>query len=242
MNDPIKHHTGRIALVTGGTKGIGLAIVKKLLDLGYRVAYTGRSAKSVDASLVHFDEEKKSRLWAQSCDVRNIEEMNHFHQSILQRWGDLDLVVANAGIGIFSPVDQLTLKEWNEVIDINLTGAFITLKSTIDSLKKTKGYFITIASLAGTHFFQEGAVYNASKFGLLGFTQAAMLDLRKYGIKTTTILPGSVATQFNGKPPMLEDDWKIQPEDIAQIIADLLRMPYRTLPSKIEVRPSFPPG
>jgi len=123
-----------------------------------------------------------------------------------------------------------------------LTGVFYSVKACMQQLKQNKGYVITIASLAGANFFAKGAAYNASKFGLVGFTQAIMLDLRKHGIKTTTIMPGSVSTEFNSHIPGPADAWKIQPEDIGQMVLDLLQMPARTLPSKIEVRPSFPPA
>jgi len=149
-------------------------------------------------------------------------------------------VVANAGVGILLPIDQLTEKHWKETIDTNLTGVFNTVKASIDELKKTKGYIITIASLAGANFFENGAAYNASKFGLVGFTQAIMLDLRKFGVKVTTLMPGSVATHFNNHVPGDADAWKIQPEDIGQVVLDLLNMNPRTLPSKIEIRPSIP--
>ncbi|MDO4225745.1 MAG: SDR family oxidoreductase, partial [Bergeyella zoohelcum] len=152
----------------------------------------------------------------------------------------LDGLVANAGLGIFKPVDELSVEEWNEVIDTNLTGVFHSLKASVEELKKTGGYFISISSLAGTNFFEKGAVYNASKFGVVGFTQAVMLDLRKYDIKACTIMPGSVASHFNGHEPSEKDAWKIQPEDIGQLVLDVLKMNPRTLPSKIEVRPTRP--
>jgi len=149
-------------------------------------------------------------------------------------------LVANAGVGHFAPIDSLTAEQWKETIDTNLTGVFNSVKASIDSLKQTEGYIITVASLAGTNFFESASAYNASKFGLVGFTQAIMLDLRKYGIKVTTIMPGSVATHFNNHVPNDADAWKIQPEDIGQLVEDLLKMNPRTLPSKIEVRPSKP--
>ena len=143
-------------------------------------------------------------------------------------------------MGHFGAIDTMPHKDWHAIIDTNLTGVFYTLQATVDALKKSKGYFITIASLAGTNFFANGAAYNASKFGLVGFTQAAMLDLRPLGIKVSNIMPGSVATHFNHHIPSAEDEWKIQPEDIGQIVVDMLKMNPRTLPSKIEVRPSMP--
>ena len=150
------------------------------------------------------------------------------------------MVVANAGVGYFVPFDDLTEAQWHEMLDTNLTGVFNTVKAALNELKKNRGYVITISSLAGTNFFENGSGYNASKFGLVGFTQAMMLDLRKHGIKTTTIMPGSVATYFNNHIPSAEDAWKIQPEDIGELVADVLKIPERTLPSKIEVRPSIP--
>lgn len=159
---------------------------------------------------------------------------------IIKKFGRLDYVIANAGLGIFKPVDELSAEDWNAMIDTNLTGLFYTLKASVEELKKTEGYFITISSLAGTNFFEKGSGYNASKFGAVGFTQAAMVDLRKYGIKVSTIMPGSVSTYFNGNKPSENDAWKIQPEDIGELIMDIFKMNPRTLPSKIEVRPLKP--
>ena len=134
----------------------------------------------------------------------------------------------------------MSLETWHSIIDTNLTGAFYTTRAAVEQLKLNRGYLITIASLAGTNFFEKGSAYNASKFGLVGFTQAVMLDLRKYGVKTTTIMPGSVATHFNNNEPSEKDAWKIQPEDVGEMVLYLLRAPERTLPSKIEVRPTLP--
>ena len=161
---------------------------------------------------------------------------------MLDKWGRLDVCIANAGVGKFASIDEMSAEDWNAVIDTNLTGVFHTVKAAIPSLKESKGYIMTIASLAGTNFFQRGAAYNASKFGLVGFTQAVMLDVRPYEIKTTTIMPGSVSTYFNGRTPSEAEAWKIQPEDIGQMVVDLLRMNPRTLPSKVEVRPTVPPS
>jgi NAD(P)-dependent dehydrogenase (short-subunit alcohol dehydrogenase family) len=143
-------------------------------------------------------------------------------------------------VGHFAPIDTISDDEWHDTINTNLTGVFHSVKASVDALKQSKGYIITIASLAGTNFFENGAAYNASKFGLVGFSQAIMLDLRKHGIKVTTIMPGSVATHFNNHTPNEADAWKIQPEDVGQLVADLLNMHPRTLPSKVEVRPSQP--
>jgi 3-oxoacyl-[acyl-carrier protein] reductase len=177
-----------------------------------------------------------------AADVRNFQQQKAVVEKVIAAWGQLDAMIANAGIGYFGAVDEITDEEWRETIDTNLTGVFYSVKAAVPELKKTKGYIITIASLAGTNFFANGSAYNASKFGLVGFTQAAMLDLRPHGIKVSTIMPGSVATHFNDHTPSAEDAWKIQPEDIGELVVDILKMNPRTLPSKIEVRPSMPKG
>jgi len=173
-----------------------------------------------------------------AADVRDFEAQQNAVAKTLETFGRLDVLVANAGVGHFAPITELTPAQWHETIDTNLTGVFYSLKAAVDALTNAKGYFISIASLAGTNFFPTASAYNASKFGLVGFTQAVMLDLRDAGIKCSTIMPGSVATHFNNHEPSAADAWKIQPEDLGQMVVDLLKMNPRTLPSKIEVRPS----
>ncbi len=234
----MKDLKNKVVYITGGTRGIGFGIARTLLNAGMHVAISGRDQKTVEeaaASLATAGE-----VLAIKSDVTRYEDEQRAVRQILDKWGQLDVVLANAGLGYFAPVDSLELEDWNAMIHTNLTGVFHTLKAAVASLKLSKGYYITLASLAGTNFFAGGAGYNASKFGVVGFTQAAMLDLRKYDIKVTTIMPGSVATHFSGHTPSEEDDWKIQPEDIGELVVDLLRMHPRTLPSKIEVRPSRP--
>ena len=235
MND-IKN---KVAYITGGSKGIGLGIAKSLLDSGMRVAITSRSlsaAKKAAASLSN----DASKILAIESEVGSLAAETKAIKAVTDHFGQLDVVIANAGIGHFGPIDTITEEQWKETIDTNLTGVFNSVKASVESLKQSKGYIITIASLAGTNFFENGAAYNASKFGLVGFTQAIMLDLRKYGIKVSTIMPGSVTSYFNNHVPDEADAWKIQPEDIGQMVVDLLQMNPRTLPSKIEVRPSMP--
>lgn len=231
---------GKTALITGGSKGIGYAIAESLLNEGMKVAITSRSKEESEKAAEQLNKSFKGNALGVAADVRNFQSQQQVVEKVLATWGQLDVVIANAGLGIFAPVEELTIEQWHDVIDTNLTGVFYTLKASFEALKKSKGYLITMASLAGTNFFQTASAYNASKFGLVGFTQAAMLDLRLHEIKTTTIMPGSVATYFNNHVPNPKDAWKIQPEDIGQIVVDLLKMPARTLPSKIEVRPSFP--
>lgn len=226
-------------MITGGSKGIGYGIAEALLKEGMKVAITGRDIKSVNAACEALKKSGGEVLGLQA-DVRDYPAQEKAVQQVLEKWGQLDVLVANAGVGHFAPIDKMSHEVWHETIDTNLTGVFYSIKASVEALKKSKGYFITISSLAGTNFFKEASAYNASKFGLTGFTQAAMLDLRPYGIKTTTIMPGSVATYFNDHVPNPADDWKIQIEDIGQMVVDLLKMHPRTLPSKIEVRPTMP--
>ena len=233
----MKDLKNKVAYITGGTKGIGFAVAQTLLKQGMRVAISGRSQSSVDQALKDFNNDA---ILGIVSNVGKMADEKNAVAKIIEKWGQVDVVLANAGVGHFAPIDEMTDEEWHQMIDTNLNGAFHTLKASVEELKKSKGYYITLASLAGTNFFAKAAGYNASKFGVVGFTQAALLDLRKYDIKVSTIMPGSVATHFNNNEPDEKDAWKIQPEDIGELVLDLLQMNERTLPSKIEVRPTRP--
>ena len=178
-----------------------------------RVAITSRhidAAKKAAKSLTNDD----SKILALESDVSSLESEIKAVKKVTDHFGQLDVLVANAGVGHFASIETLTPEEWKSTIDTNLTGVFNSVKASLEALKKSKGYIITIASLAGTNFFENGSAYNASKFGLVGFSQAIMIDLRKHDIKVTTIMPGSVATEFNDHEVSDKDAWKIQPEDI----------------------------
>jgi 3-oxoacyl-[acyl-carrier protein] reductase len=229
----------KVAYITGGSKGIGFGVAKTLLDNGMRVAISSRRLEAAQEAAQSLSSDH-SKVLALQSDVQSMDSELKAVQAVTGHFGQLDVLVANAGVGHFAPIDELSEELWRATIDTNLTGVFHTVKAGLDALKQAKGYIITIASLAGTNFFENGAAYNASKFGLVGFTQAIMLDLRKHGIKVTTIMPGSVATEFNDHKPSDVDAWKIQPEDIGKLVLDVLQMNPRTLPSKIEVRPSLP--
>lgn len=237
----MNHLHGKTALVTGGSKGIGYGIAESLLKEGMNVAITSRHQETADAAARQLSTIGPGKLLAIAADVRDWDAQKNAVAKTLETFGSLDVLIANAGLGHFAPITSLTLEQWHETIDTNLTGVFYSLKAAADALIQAKGYFISIASLAGTNFFANGSAYNASKFGLVGFTQAVMLDLRDAGVKCSTIMPGSVATHFNNHEPNPADAWKIQPEDLGQMVVDLLKMNPRTLPSKIEVRPSRPP-
>ncbi len=228
----------KVVLITGGSKGIGFGIAEALKKEGAKVAITSRSQSSADKAVESLNKISGGEALGLEADVRDLDSQEQAVQKTLDKWGKLDVLVANAGLGHFASIEELTKDQWNETIDTNLTGVFYSIKASLEALKKSEGYFITISSLAGTNFFAGGSAYNASKFGLTGFTQAVMLDLRQYGIKTTTIMPGSVATEFSSGS---DAEWKIQIEDIGQMTVDLLKLPPRTLPSKIEVRPTMPP-
>ena len=229
----------KVAYITGGSKGIGFGIAKILVDNGMRVAITSRSLSAAQQAANSLSDDA-SRVLPLESDVSSLASETRAVQAVVDHFGQLDVLVASAGVGHFASIEDMSEADWKNTIDTNLTGVFNSVKASIAALKKTKGYIITIASLAGTNFFANGAAYNASKFGLVGFSQAIMLDLRQFGIKVTTIMPGSVATHFNNHIPNDADAWKIMPEDIGQMVVDLLHMHPRTLPSKIEVRPTIP--
>ena len=229
----------KVAYITGGTKGIGFGIAQVLLKHGIKVAVSGRKQEDAEEAARILSEDD-SKVFGIASDVKNFEDEKTAVSEIVKKFGRLDYVIANAGLGIFKPVDEMSLEDWNDMIDTNLTGVFHTMKASVDELKKSEGYFISISSLAGANFFEKGSGYNASKFGVVGFTQAAMIDLRKYNIKVSTIMPGSVSTYFNGNEPSDKDAWKIQPEDLGELVVDIFKMNPRALPSKIEIRPSKP--
>lgn len=229
----------KVAYITGGSKGIGFGVAQKLLEQGMRVAISSRSMSSAKQAADQLGNHEL--VMPVESDVTSLQSEMEAVKKITEHFGQLDILIANAGVGQFAPIDALSEDAWRETIDTNLTGVFNSVKASVEMLKKSKGYIITMASLAGANFFETASAYNASKFGLVGFTQAIMLDLRKHGIKVTTIMPGSVATHFNNHTPSDADAWKIQPEDIGQMVVDLLQLHPRTLPSKIEVRPSQPP-
>lgn len=232
----------KVILITGGSKGIGYGIAEILVGEGAKVAITSRSQDAADEAAESLKLSSNSNVIGIESDVSNMDSEKEAVRKTVEAFGRLDVLVANAGVGHFANIRDMSAEDWNHTIDTNLTGVFNSVKASLDEIIKTKGYIITIASLAGTNFFAQGTAYNASKFGLVGFSQALMLDVRQEGVKVSTIMPGSVATYFNGHVPDESDAWKIQPEDIGKLVLDLLTMHPRTLPSKVEVRPSMPPS
>jgi 3-oxoacyl-[acyl-carrier protein] reductase len=228
----------RVAIVTGGTKGIGRAVAEALSAAGVRVAVGARTEADVLAAAAALGGD--GRALGVACDVSRAGDCARLVERTVEAFGRLDILVNNAGIGRFGAVDELEEEDWRRVLGTNLDGPFYCSRVAIPHLRRAGGgWIINIGSLAGKNPFEGGAAYNASKFGLLGFSEAMMLDVRHEGIRVSCIMPGSVATEFRGRTE--HEEWKPLPGDIAQIVMDLLAMPGRTLPSRIEVRPTRPP-
>ncbi|AWT36304.1 short-chain dehydrogenase [Deinococcus arenae] len=230
--------TQKSAFITGASKGIGHAVAQALIADGYAVTITSRKADEIEQVAADLGESARGV----ACDVKDPQAVQAAVDAHVQAFGGLDVLFVNAGVGHFGNVADLSIEQWQDVIDTNLSGAFYTVKAAIPALSERGGYIFTLSSLAGKNPLPGGGAYNASKFGLNGLSEVLNLDLRDRGIKVTQIMPGSVATHFNGHTPDQDKDaWKIQPEDLAQLTVDLLHMPERTLPSRVEVRPSRPP-
>jgi 3-oxoacyl-[acyl-carrier protein] reductase len=232
--------SGKVAAVTGSTKGIGYAIAESLASEGAAVAICGRSQQTVDTAAKHLSESTGSKISGLAVDVRDPGQVSEFFKLIDSTFGGLDILVNNAGLGIFAPVAEITYEGWKETLETNLSGVFYCCKEGIPRLRQRGGgSIINISSLAGKNPFAGGAAYNASKFGLNGFSEAMMLDHRRDHIRVTYVMPGSVDTDFS--PRSVKAEWKIAPEDIADIVLSVIRMPARTTISRVEVRPSIPP-
>ena len=226
-----------VAVVTGGSRGIGRAVVEALLEEGTRVFFCSRRPESVSRAEEELRREWGDAVTAAVVDVRSPDAVEEFVRSVVADAGRIDVVVNNAGIGNFAPVDEIGPGEWRETLETNLSGAFHLIRSAVPGMRERgEGWIVNIVSLAGRHPFAGGAAYNASKFGLLGLSDAAMQDLREDGIRVSAILPGSVDTEFGGGDG--DGAWKLVPEDVARAVRDLLRYPERALPSRIEMRPT----
>ncbi|CAN5741019.1 SDR family oxidoreductase [soil metagenome] len=237
--------TGRVALVTGGTRGIGEAIVRALSDAGAAVAFTGRDQqrlKSVgDGVAALKGTTSERRVEAIRADVRDPAQAAAAVDRTVSALGGLDILVNNAGVGVFSSVADMSIEQWHTVIDTNLSGVFYCCHAAIPQLKKRGGgWIINISSLAGKNAVNNGAAYCASKAGLNAFSEVLMQEVRQDDIRVSYIMPGSVATDFGHGDPN-KSSWALTSEDVAQVVMDLLAMPARSLPSRVELRPSKPP-
>src|SRR5216117_3746565 len=228
---------GKVAVVTGGNRGIGRGIVEGLSREGATVALTARQADAAGKAA----REIGGNALGFACDVRSHEQVQRLFRDVERAAGGLDILVNNAGIGIFAPVAELDPEDWRAVIETNLNGVFYCCHEAIPLMKKRGGgYIFNISSLAGKNPFANGAAYNASKFGLNGFSEALMMEVRYEGIRVSYLMPGSVNTEF-GRGTSGREDWALQPGDIAEVVLDLLRSPARALYSRVEMRPSQPP-
>lgn len=231
----------KIAVVTGGTKGIGYAIAERLLEHGARVFICARSKPELKLALERLA--ASGRVEGEICDVRSEEQVRLMLEEARRVFGGVDILVNNAGIGIIGKtVEEMSGDEFRQTLETNLFGVFYTCHYAVPLMRERGGgYIINISSLAGQNAHPQMAAYNASKFGLNGFSEALLQEVRQDNIKLSYICPGSVNTFFGGDTPSKDQDWQLQPADIAQVVIDLLEMNERALPSKIEIRPSKPP-
>lgn len=231
----------RVALVTGGTRGIGNAVARRFAEEGWSVLITGRTLEGVRGAVAALQKDGLS-VEGKSADVRKEDDVRDLVEFAASRFGGIDLLVNNAGIGEFAPVDAMDPKEFREVIETNLLGPFYAMHFAAPHLKKNGGFVVNIGSLASINAFRGGSAYNASKFGLLGLSDAAMLDLRSDGVRVAIVMPGSVATGFGHPSAERDDSWMLSAADVARAVFDLVAYPGRAIPSRIELRPSRPPG
>jgi 3-oxoacyl-[acyl-carrier protein] reductase len=232
---------GKVALVTGGSRGIGLAIARALVADGVRVAITGRSAAHLSSARPSIEAAGPGSVETLQTDVRRYDDVQRAVAAVVSRFGGLDILINNAGVGIFTDVVSMTPEQWAEVIDTNLTGVFNACHASLPHLRRRGGAFIiNISSLASTNAFSGAAAYCASKAGLNAFSEALMQEVRYDDIRVSYVMPGSVATGFSSGDAAKGADWKIRPEEVADVVLNLLRHDPRSLPSRVELRPSKP--
>ena len=233
----------KVAMVTGGSRGIGYSIAETLLAEGAKVCICGRDGGVLKAALERLGASAKDRVAGSVADMRRYEDCRKLIHTAAERFGGLDILVNNAGVGIFKPVDQLTPEEWSSIIETNLSGVFYCCREAIPLMRKRGGgYIFNISSLAGVNAFAGGSAYNASKFGLNGFSEAMMQDIRYDGIRVSYIMPGSVDTDFAAAAGAKSSEtWKLTGADIGKAVVDLYKFPKSSLASRIEMRPSQPP-
>jgi 3-oxoacyl-[acyl-carrier protein] reductase len=234
--------SGKKAVVTGGTRGIGRAIAERLLRGGASVAICGRARESVDRAVREMS--SLGQVFGYAADVAIVEQVAGFFEAVDREFDGLDILVNNAGGARYKKVAEMTAEEWHRNIDVNLNGAFYCAHEALQRFaRRGGGFIVNISSLAGRNAFSGGAAYNASKFGLNGFSEAMMLDHRHDNVRVSCIMPGSVDTEFTGdpgKPQSSDTSWAIAPEDVAEAVALVLQMPARTMISAVEMRPSRP--
>ncbi len=237
--------SGKVCIVTGSTKGIGRSVVDALAKVGADVVVSARTRSEVESAAEEVRRLEGGEVLGVVCDVREPESCSELIRRTVERFGRLDVLVNNAGLGRFGPIQDLSIEDWRVQVDTNLGGVFHCSKAAVPHLSADGGgWIVNIGSLASRNSFRGGTGYNASKYGLLGMTEAMMLDLRYEDVRVSLIMPGSVSTRFFGTEPDPdgEDAWKLHPDDVARAVLHLLEYPDRALPSRIEMRPTRPPG
>jgi 3-oxoacyl-[acyl-carrier protein] reductase len=233
---------GKNAVVTGGTKGIGRGIAEALVRSGVHVCISARKANEIEQAVSELKRVGEGNVTGVACDVRDYDQVKSLFAQTVSEFGGVDILINNAGIGIFESVEETSPEDFRAVLETNLFGVFYCCHEAIPLMKQRGGgYIINISSLAGTNAHPRMAAYNASKFGLNGFSEALMQEVRHDGIKVSYIMPGSVNTEFGGDEVSEGKSWQLRPEDIARVVLDLLHHDDRALPSRIEIRPSKPP-
>ncbi|HUE95934.1 MAG TPA: SDR family oxidoreductase [Longimicrobiaceae bacterium] len=235
--------SGKTAIVTGASKGIGYGIAEAIARSGANVAICSRNDAEVRGAAETLTAAGGGKVVGFACDMRSHDEVKRLVNAAVDSFGGVDVLVNNAGVGGFAPMGDLSPDVWHQIIETNLNGVYYACHEVIPHMiDRGQGWIINIGSLAGKNPFPGGAAYNASKFGLLGFSEAMMLDVRHKGIRVSCIMPGSVQSHFEGPNAHRgASDWKLQPEDIAEMVLDLLAFHSRALPSRVEMRPSHPP-
>src|ERR1043166_196784 len=234
--------TNKVAIVTGGTKGIGRGIADTLVREGVSVCVSARHQAEIDQSIRELNNLGEGRAIGFVCDVRDYDQVRRLISETVSSLEGLDILINNAGIGIFETVENTSPEDFRAVLETNLFGVFHCCHAAIPEMKKRGGgYIINISSLAGANPHPRMAAYNASKFGLNGFSEALMQEVRHDNIKVSYIMPGSVNTEFGGDSPSDEKSWQLTPQDIARVVVDLLHHDDRSMPSRVEIRPSKPP-
>jgi NAD(P)-dependent dehydrogenase (short-subunit alcohol dehydrogenase family) len=229
--------TGKVAIVTGSTKGIGLAIVERMINEGMSVVVSSRTADDVQAVTDRLGD----NAIGIACDVSDPEACTRLVEETVERFGQLDILVNNAGLGVFKPISEMSIEEWQLQINVNLGAVFYLSKAALPHLSATgDGFIINLGSLASRNTFASGTGYNASKFGLLGMSEAMMLDVRHDDVRVSIVMPGSVNTYFNNHEPSAERGWKLEADDCALAVMQLLEFPREAHVSRVEMRPSQP--
>ena len=232
----------KVAIVTGGSRGIGRAIARALADAGATVIITARNEHDLSNAVSQLKQTRSGSVAGFVCDVRDYDQVKQVFADVAKTFGGVDILVNNAGIGIFESVETMSPENFRAVLETNVNGVFYCCHEAIPLMKRRGGgYIINISSLAGANAHPRMAAYNASKFGLNGFSEALMQEVRHDNIKVSYIMPGSVNTEFGGDEPSDEKSWQLQPDDVARVVLELLAFPDHALPSRVEIRPSKPP-